>query len=238
MAVRHRIHNGLAAVLLGAVLCLQGAAQPAETGGHDCVNQSPRTLGKYDLRLEKPTVVQGVKDTIIYTPPGGTATRLRRCGQHYHCRIENLQPDCPGQVAREVGTPPLCAQPSVDSWVEIHTVYAPKVRGQGCDKETLNCCEGLPVVVKAYHARVMAGGQNEPVPVLWNLPAAEWSGSNTGPDDYPGGCKPIPARWSFTLGCGFKVTWAQLAPFHHPEPARGLQPRDRLSTDLAEVPKP
>jgi hypothetical protein len=234
-----RVHIALAIILLGGALSLQGSAQPAGSPDQTCKNQTPRVLGKYNLELAQPTVVRGKNDnTIVYKPPGGKPTTLRRCSQHYHCRIENLQPECDGQEASEIGRPPLCSQPMQGSWVEIHTVYAPRVLGQGCDPESLNCCVGEPVVVKAYHARVNPGLQSRDVPVLWDLPAAEWSGSNTGPDDYPGGCKPVAARWSFTLGCNYTVTWGQLKTFHHPEPARGLQPPERLSSDLAKVPKP
>jgi hypothetical protein len=239
MKGRDRIQPALAIFLLGGTLCLQGSAQSAGAPDQTCRDQSPRVLANYNQDPGHATVVRGSNDdTLVYTPPGGNPTILHRCGQHYHCRIENLQPDCPGQTATELGTPPLCAQPSVDSWVEIHTVYAAQVRGEGCDTETLNCCAAPPFVVKAYHARVRAGAQAAPVPVLWDLPAAEWSGSNTGPDDYPGGCKPLAARWSFTLGCNYPVTWGQLKGFHHPEPARGLQPPARLSSDLAKIPRP
>jgi hypothetical protein len=232
-----RIHTGLAILLLGGTLCLRGSAQPAATPNQTCVNQSPRVLANYNVDPGQATVRRGSNDNIlIYTPPGGTPTTLYRCGQHYHCRIENLQPNCSGQMATEIGTPPLCSQPPADGWVEIHTVYAAVGRGDGCDPETLNCCVAPPFVVKAYHARVRPGSQLSSVPVRWGSPAAEWSGSNTGPDDYPGGCKPLPARWDFTLGCNFQVTWGQLKNFHHPEPARGLQPAARLSTDLTKIP--
>jgi hypothetical protein len=234
MSGNDQLRTGLAIFMLGCALCLQGSAQQAQTAGAFCLNQSPRRLINYNTRLDRPTVT-GDDQVLTYTPPGGKPVVLQRCGQHYHCRIENWQPECLGQEARELGRPPLCAQPSEDSWVEIHTVYAPRNRGQGCDKETLNCCEGLPVVVKAFHAKVRPGGTPVPIPVLWEQPSAEWSGSNTGPDDFPGDCKPVPARWSFTLGCNFTVTWAQLGLFHHPEPARGIQPS--VSNDLALIPR-
>jgi hypothetical protein len=240
MSGRERICTGLATLLIGVAFCLRGSAQPADNSGETCQNQSPRKLEKYEARLEKPSVVRPGEGntTITYTPPGGQATTLHRCGQHYHCRIENLQPECPGQIAKEVGTPPLCGQPPDDGWIEIHTVYSPRVRHDGCDPESLNCCLDSPVVVVAYHARVKPGAVTVPVPVQWGPPVAEWSGSNTGPDDFPGACKPVQARWSFTLGCDFKVTWGQLKAFHHPEPARGLQPQERLSSDLARFPPP
>ena len=53
-------------------------------------------------------------------------------------------------------------------------------------------------------------------------------------DRYPGECKP-PAQWSFRLGCDFRVSEAQLQPLKHPDPARGLQPCNRLSRDLTRV---
>jgi hypothetical protein len=201
-----------------------------------CTDQSPRLLENYDAESETSTVAPGADDTLIFTPRGGTPTTLHRCSQHYHCWIENLQPECPGQHATAAGGPAEgCPKlPPVDSWVEIHTVYSAEVGGS-CDPETLACCTKGPFVVMGYHAKVTADTTPGPVPVQWGPPSAEWSGSNTGPDNPPGECKPIRAQWSFTLGCDLTVSLGQLGLFHHQDQARGLQPPERLSSDLTHV---
>jgi hypothetical protein len=201
-----------------------------------CTDQSPRLLENYDAESETSTVAPGADDTLIFTPRGGTPTTLHRCSQHYHCWIENLQPECPGQHATAAGGPAEgCPKlPPVDSWVEIHTVYSAEVGGS-CDPETLACCTKEPFVVMGYHAKVTADTTPGPVPVQWGPPSAEWTGSNTGPDNPPGECKPIRAQWSFTLGCDLTVSLGQLSLFHHQDQARGLQPPERLSSDLTHV---
>ncbi len=226
---RRAVTLACAALFLALAVC----AQPAPP----CKDQSPRRLEKYDATSKTSTIRKGPADTLVYTPRGGTPVTLQRCGQHYHCWIENLQPTCAGQHATPEGGPAAgCPKlPPAGSWVEIHTVYSKEVAHDGCDPETLDCCKAGPFVVKGYHAKVTEGGKPEPVPVLWGVPAAEWSGSNTGPDNPPGSCKPIHAQWDFKLGCGFTVSLGQLGGFHHQDQARGLQPPDRLSHDLTHV---
>ncbi|HXO21356.1 MAG TPA: hypothetical protein VOA87_15700 [Thermoanaerobaculia bacterium] len=220
------------ALVLAAAASVKGAERMVP-----CKDQSPRRLEKYDAVSKTASVAKGAGDTIVYTPKGGTPTRLLRCGQHYHCWIENLQPECPGQHATAAGGPADgCPKlPPVGSWVEVHTVYSPRLAGGNCDPETLNCCAGEPVVVMGQHLKVTAGTTPGPVPVAWGPPWAEWSGSNTGPDIPPGSCKPISAHWSFALGCNSTVSLGQLGLFHHQDQARGLQPPVRLSKDLTHV---
>ena len=228
--------------LLATTLAFAGCA----SGGHpspgslgpkgDCRDQSPRRLERFNTVGKPATVAPGRNDTVIYTPNGGQPTTLLRCGQHYHCWIENLQPQCRGQHATSEGGPPKCpALPPVDSWIEVHTVYSSKV-GTNCDPETLNCCVEGPIVVMGHHAKVTADSVPGPTPVLWGPPSAEWTGSNTSPDEYPNQCKSVRAQWSFALGCEFEVSQGRLSLFTHPEPARGLQPPARLSQDLNLVP--
>ncbi len=184
--------------------------------------------------------------TILYTTGGKDPIPLRRCSQHYHCRVENLQQACSGQ--RPGPGPEKCpALPPIGSWVEIHTVYAPQLT-TGCqgNYESTDCCGGDPKVVLAYQAKVTGntptgpvpvywGPVPGPVPVIWGSTAAEWSGSTTGPDKpEERGCKPA-ASWSFARGCNFTVSQGPFALFPHPEPARGLQPSNRLSDDLRRV---
>lgn len=221
------------ALLVSLFLALAVLAQSAPP----CKDQSPRRLENYDAESRTSAVIPGPPDTLIYTPHGGAATTLHRCGQHYHCWIENLQPACPGQHATPAGGPAGgCPKlPPVGSWVEIHTVYSSVVAHEGCDPETLDCCKAGPFVVKGYHAKVTANPVPGPVPVLWTSPQAQWSGSNTGPDNPPGSCKPLQAFWDFNLRCDMLVGENQLAKFHHQDQARGLQPPDRLSHDLTRV---
>jgi len=219
---------------------VSGCAANGVNGVNGCtVYQSPRRLVNFDNGRRVPAVKQGPGDTILYTPSGSTTpTSLRRCGQHYHCWIENFQ-GCPGQRPTVVGGPPQCpVSPPADSWVEIHTIYSPEV-GENCDPETLACCKGSPVVVMGYHAKVtgdaLPGGVA--VPVHFGPEYAEWQGSDTGPDpgNDPQYCRPIAAFWSFTLRCDLTVSQGQLSLFHKQDPARRLQPADRLSHPLVEV---
>jgi hypothetical protein len=263
MGIQARVRLTLAILLLAAgAFCLRSAAQPAAKSARPaakagancggCPNcQSPRKL-ENATSAPASFVSPGPDDGTILYHVGGTGKMapktLHRCSQHYHCWIENLQPLCPGQTATENGGPPKCPdRPPVNSWVEIHTAYAPKL-GTACqgNYETTKCCEtdphdpDAPIVVLGYHAKVTAGGTPGPVPTYWGQPvpgpvpavwgatADEWSGSTTGPNSSPNECKPA-AQWSFALGCDFTVSEGQLALFTHPEPARGLQPADRLS---------
>src|SRR5262249_41541260 len=139
-----------------------------------CANQSPRVL-QGGVPASKSIVSKGPNDTIVYTPRGGGKPEtLRRCGQHYHYPIENLQPLGPGQPTP--GTEG--GKPAAGDWVEVHTVYALKLNPEPCDPETLQCCLVGPFVVLGYHAKVTAGAggkESGSVPVQWKLPAAEWT---------------------------------------------------------------
>ena len=222
-------------LLLSVAFCLRGTAQPA-SGQQPCTNQSPRRLEKFDERSKTSVVSQGPDDTIFYTDGrAGVPQRLTRCGQHYHCGIENYQPACVGQVptVRPVFE---CKPVRPGQWVEIHTVYAAKVSEKPCDPETLECCAEPPFVVMGYHAKVAASSFAAPVPVMWGPPSAEWLGSNTNADK-PEECKPITAEWSFTMGCGFTVTEGQLRTYRHADTLRMLQPPARLGHPLVLVEK-
>jgi hypothetical protein len=231
-----RAGSGAALVLICAV-CLGGAAPPAAPPAQSCINQSPRRLDEPRPVINTSLVAPGVDDTLFYTPPTGAKVKLSRCGQHYHCEIENFQ-GCPGQQLT-LNPPQTCRPVPLGGWIEIHTVYAAGVeRDQYCDPETLNCCKTGPYVVMAYHAKVVGPTvPAAPVPVLWGLPAFEWSGSNTGWDP-PGACKTTPAHWSFIRGFNFTVSESQLRVFRHADAARRLQPAARLSNDLMRVEKP
>jgi len=225
---------GVGAVLLLALAAPGAAQQPS------CPNpQSPRNLDPaavpsvYD-QTSRQSIVEWLPPatSVQYRARPGCAPQiLQLCGQHYHAPIENTQgcqgePKEPGKAGGEV---------KPGDRVEIHTVYASRVHPfSGCDPVTLDCCEAGPFVVLAYSATVTAGGQAEPIVPPTGRPLAEWSGSTTNADRYPGECKP-PAQWSFRLGCDFKVSEAQLKPLKHPDPARGLQPCNRLSRDLTRV---
>ncbi len=213
---------------------------PTAFGQESCKDQTPRRLEKWNTKDAPATIKRGPTDDVItYIPEGKPPVTLQRCSQHYHCWIENLQPLCSDQHASSIGGPvggcPARGQLPVGSWVEIHTAYSAEV-GIGCDPETLNCCTKGPFVVLGYHAKVTADTTQKPVPVMdWSLAAAEWSGSNTGPDD--GGCKPVAAKWRFSLGCDQTIGLGQLGLFCHADQARGLQPADRLSSDLNLLPQ-
>jgi hypothetical protein len=252
MRSRDRARLILAILLAVSAFCLRGsAAQPAADAKPKCGGcdncQSPRILPASMPDTAHSIVDPGPDDaTILYTPTGQP---LRRCSQHFHCSIENRQ-QCNSAGATRAHEE--CGPSHVGDWVEIHTVYAPRI-GTGCggNYESTDCCEGDPKVVLAYHAKVTADTLSGPVPVYWGSPvpgpaaaywgktAAEWSGSTTGPDKStdPNGCKPA-ALWSFAFGCGFTVSLGQLELFKHPEPARGLQPKKRLSKDLRRFHRP
>jgi hypothetical protein len=227
MKVRMTIRLG--AVLLITIPSARGAAVE-----HACsIPQSPRNIDRqaqpspYDATSHSSIVKVLTPDTIEYTPrAGGTPTTLSRCGQHYHLPIENLQ-GCTGEI-----TPGK--EPKPGSRIEIHTVYAAKVGHDGCNPETLECCQAEPFLVRAFSAKVAATGPDEPILPPPGLPLAEWSGSTTAPDRVPDECKPA-AQWSFRLGCDFSVSAAQLRRFKHADPARHVQHGPRLSKDLTLV---
>jgi len=194
--------------------------------------QSPRRLERFDQRSTTSIVESGADEFWIYYTPrtGGERQKLLLCGQHYHCHIENVQ-TCNGNIP---SGGEHCEPHAPGDWVEIHTVYAAAV-GTGCNPETLECCTKAPFVVRAYHAQVTAGGnRSDPLPAPWQPPFAQWTGSNTG-WDVPGQCKPLEAQWSFSLGCGLRVSQAQLSRFQHGDSARVLQGGVRVSKDLTRV---
>ncbi len=222
---------GFGAALLICALSARGSDE-----GLTCSNpQSPR---KIDLQAH-PSPYDGVShtsivkvltpDSIAYTPrAGGPPQPLRRCGQHYHLPIEDPQ-GCPDEI-----TP--SPEPKPGNRIEVHTVYAFKVRTDGCDPETLGCCEAGPFLVRAFSAKVTAMGTDEAIVPPAGFPLAEWSGSTTGPEKEPAQCKPA-AQWSFRLGCDFAVSEAQLHRFKHADPARPVQESPRVSKDLTLVTK-
>jgi hypothetical protein len=223
-------------LVLAVVSALIGFVSPAsaQPAGPVCGNpQSPRTLADFQ---QQPTfsVDHSADSTaaVVYTRSSdGRKWTLNRCGQHYHCQPENVQPACGQQGAR--GT---CAKPVPGNWVEIHTVYSSRP-ATNCDPETLDCCKskdpGDPVLVIGYHAKVTKKGPPlQPFPVPWGFPSAQWSGSTTGTKP-PVDCKPA-AQWKFILGCDFTVSTAQLGLFKHMDQSRPLQ--TRLSQDLTHDP--
>jgi hypothetical protein len=145
---------------------------------------------------------------------------------------ENTQ-GCPGEVRRSEKAGAV-VKPEPGDRVEIHTVYASKVRAGNCDPVTLECCEEGPFVVLAWSARVIPDRREIPIVPPTGRPLAEWSGSTTNEDQSPNECKPS-AQWSFRLGCDFVVSEIQLAALKHPDPARPLQACNRLSRDLTHV---
>jgi len=230
------------AVLLFALSAAGAAQQPS------CPNpQSPRNLNP---QTTPSPYDQTAKQSIVdWAPPAQTVQyrarrdcapqTLRVCGQHYHFPVENRQ-ECDGEArpSDKAG-----GEVKTGDRIEIHTVYAAKVHPfNDCDPVTLDCCEAGPFVVLAWSATVIAGSEGAPIaPLTWppivpptGRPLAEWSGSTTNADRYPGECKP-PAEWSFRLGCAFRVSDTQLKPLKYPKPARDLQPCNRLSRDLTRV---
>lgn len=221
---------------VGIYLSLAVLAMPAAAQEPACPNpQSPRNIDRqaspspYDRTLDRSIVTQKDPDSLVYQPveTDGPGQTLYRCGQHYHFPIENPQ-GCPGEITEASEVKP-------GEWVEIHTVYAAKVRREECDPESLGCCEEGPFVVRAFNAKVTAGGSKEPIPPPTGRPLAEWSGSTTGKESEPNECKPA-AAWSFRLGCDFTVSEAQLSLFKGPHAARPVQTGSRVSRDLTLVP--
>lgn len=143
----------------------------------------------------------------------GRQAPLVFCGQHYHAPVENVQ-GCMGETTL-ISAPPLDGSgraPDPGQWIEVHTVYAPDVKPDCQDWQSLDCCVGAPALVRGFSATVLANRPGRPapgrpttpgqpilIPTPDRGPLAEWFGSNTGPDDKPGECKPVPAWWSFRL---------------------------------------
>jgi hypothetical protein len=237
-----RSFTGFALALAASLVCGQAIAQTAPAAGPAagtcCTPQSPRSLTPADWNYTStiPAVYyqSGINSIKYELRPGVTKT-LYRCSQHYHCHIENVQA-CNKESAAPAGGESACpAKPPVGSWIEVHTAYhdAPAVIPT---PEDLGSCDLKTVVVVGYHAKVTEDSVTSPIPVQFGPPAAEWSGSSTGPDKPPvPECK-VAAFWHFALGCDFKLSQQELVKdFHHPEEARGLQPADRVSKDLTYI---
>jgi hypothetical protein len=210
-----------------------------------CINQSPRdlTLNRsahgeppvlgldYNYRSGTPLVVPVDRTTVQYQ--GHT---LHICDQHYHVPVENWQ----GCKNEKDGLPPAHGTPPVNQWIEVHTVYALEVdSAAGCadgPDRNLACCKKPPFVVRGFSAKVTSPIPSPP-PITQPTTGllAEWSGSNTSPDEKPGGCKPLPAQWSFRFGCEFTVSQSQLEDHLHAHGARPVQPPNRVSPDLTIV---
>jgi hypothetical protein len=229
-----RRFTGFALALAAALVCGRATAQTATC----CTRpQSPRSLteGDWDYTSGVSTV-QSHGDSITYEPRAGVKKTLHRCSQHYHCHIENVQ-TCNKESAASAAGESTCPEtPPVGSWIEVHTAYhdAPAVIPT---PEDLGSCDLKTVVVVGYHAKVTDDPVSvPPIPVHFGPPAAEWTGSSTGPDVPPlPECK-VAAFWHFTLGCDFKLSQRQLVKeFHHADEARGLQPPNRLSKDLTHI---
>ena len=177
--------------------------------------QSPR-----DVRQGQPgsvSIVERVSTDQKQVWIRGRQAPLVFCGQHYHAPVENVQ-GCTGETTLISAPPPDGSgrAPDPGQWIEVHTVYAPAVRPDCQDWQSLDCCVGVsaqdPALVRGFSATVVAGRAGRPapgrpttpgqpilIPTPDRGPLAEWFGSNTGPDDKPGECKPVPALWSFRL---------------------------------------
>lgn len=239
----HRSKKGssifLALCLFTLALMARGYSQST------CINQSPR-----DLTLNRPTnepPVLGLDYNYQSTTPLAVLVNdttvqyqgqtLHICDRHYHVPVENVQ----GCQNEKVGTPK--DPPPVGQWIEFHSVYALVVdSAAGCAEgpdRNLACCRTPPFVVRASSAKVT---ERQPSASPFTQPnshlVAEWLGSNTSPDDQPGGCKPLPAQWSFVFGCEFTVRQDQLEHGMHPHGAREVQPPKRGSPDLTVVGNP
>lgn len=212
-----------------------------------CVNQSPRNvlyqppIGTapaagldYNFKSTKPVVTFGADPTMV----NYQGRVLHICDQHYHVPVENIQ----GCAKETQGVPPPHGQPApVGQWIEVHTVYAAEVDHSGDCAEGLDhnliCCKKPPFVVRGYSAEVTApsGSLKVLIPQPNTGLLVEWSGSNTGRDDDTG-CKPLPAQWSFRLGCEFRVPQNELDPhLYEAHEARPVQPPTRVSPDMTLV---
>lgn len=219
--------------LLVAALTLPAAGQVTRCE----IPQSPRNIdpkavpSPYNKPPSRTSIVERIgPNSIVYQPRGGgKAQTLYLCSQHYHLPIETPQ-GCKGAIP-----PAGQTEPAPGQYVEIHTVYAAnKERPHGCNPEKLECCVLPPLVVRGFAAKVTANGPGGPIVPPTGRPLAEWSGSATGADKVPNECKAA-AQWSFRLSCDFTVSQAQLRQFTHADPARAVQPADRLSKDLTLV---
>jgi hypothetical protein len=209
-----------------------------------CINQSPRNVLYQPVPATTPPAPgldYNFWSTVpVVTFPSPTTVTyqgqvLRVCDQHYHSPVENIQ-GCPNE--KEGTTPPHGVPPPVGQWVEVHTVYALEVDSSpdcanGPDRN-LACCKKPPFVVRGFSAKVTqpSGSSAPPIPQPNSGLLVEWSGSNTSPDDSTG-CKPLPAQWSFRLGCQFELRQNQLDPrIFEAHGARSVQPPNRVSPDM------
>lgn len=211
-----------------------------------CINQSPRDVlyqppaGSppapgldYNYQSTVPVVTFPEPTTVKYQ--GQT---LHVCDQHYHVPVENIQ----GCTDEKKGTPPPHGTPPpVGQWIEVHTVYALEVDSDpacaNAPDRNLACCKKPPFVVRGFSAKVTppSGSSAPPIPQPTTGLLVEWSGSNTSPDDSTG-CKPLPAQWSFRLGCQFELHQNQLDPhIFEAHGARPVQPPNRVSPDMTLV---
>lgn len=213
-----------------------------------CINQSPRNV-KYQPPTEGAPPAPGLDYNFWSTVPVVDTSNvpsevryqgqtLRVCDQHYHVPVENVQ----GCTGEKEGVPPQPGKPpDVGQWIEVHTVYAAEVdpNCKGPDNN-LTCCQKPPFVVRGFSAKVSpqkSGAFSVPVIITPEntRPLVEWSGSNTSPDDSTG-CKPLPAQWSFNLGCQFEVPQNELNPnIFKAHGARPVQPPNRVSPDMTLV---
>jgi hypothetical protein len=229
-------------LLFGALA--RGGAQPPQQACDPW--QSPRSV-KTDHTVRESIVVDVRPDQkeASVQEPGKPTRHLVLCGQHYHAPVENVQ-GCAGETD-VISAPPARAgdPPSAGQWIEVHTVYAPRVDAE-CDRykyQTLGCCLGVtahdPALVRAFSAKVAPGPPGPVVPAT-GLPAlirtpagrplAEWSGSNTGWEAIPGECLKTPVIWSFRLvsDCNvpFRIARTDLEGFSCPQPDSTCQPSD------------
>jgi hypothetical protein len=230
----NRLAAGLAFVLVAVCFGWRGAAGTAAAQNCCTIPQSPRVLTSehWNYTSNVPLVRRLSDTSISYTPRAGvTPMVLNRCSQHYHCFIENVQA-CPKET--NGGSISTCPPPKVGDLIEIHTVYH---AGHlvPLPSESTSTCTDPPLVVVGYHATLVPGNVPAGIPVHFGNDLAEWSGSTTNEDQVPAECKAA-AFWHFTLGCDFTIPLGALqAAFTHPDPARALQPADRLSNDLTHV---
>jgi hypothetical protein len=211
-----------------------------------CINQSPRNVLyqpapgappapglDYNFKSTVPVVTFGAPSEVNYQ-----GRVLHVCDQHYHVPVENIQ----GCANEKQGTPPPHGvAPPVGQWIEVHTVYAAEVDSKpecaNAPDKNLACCMKPPFVVRGFSAKVTqpSGSSAPPIPQPNTGLLVEWSGSNTSPDDSTG-CKPLPAQWSFRLGCQFELRQNQLDPhIFEAHGARPAQPPNRVSPDMTLV---
>ncbi|HKD82537.1 MAG TPA: hypothetical protein VKH81_22800 [Candidatus Angelobacter sp.] len=239
------IKNNFFFILLSAVALIGLPARSYSQSA--CINQSPRNvlyqppIGAppapgldYNYKSTAPVVTFGADPTTV----NYQGRVLHVCDQHYHVPVENVQ----GCTNEKQGVPPPHGTPPpVGQWIEVHTVYAAEVDNSpecaGAPDRNLACCKKPPFVVRGFSARVAqpSGSSAPPIPQPATGLLVEWSGSNTSPDDNTG-CKPLPAQWSFRLGCQFEVRQNLLDPHRfEAHGARPVQPPNRVSPDMTLV---